>query len=268
MKFSLVEGRRLEAQPGLSGNCPCCGSHMVAKCGERRVWHWAHREVLRCDHWKENETEWHRNWKNKFPAEWQEIISRAENGERHIADVKTTCGRVIEFQHSYLEPKERRSREAFYGSMFWVVDGLRRQRDKSSFFTTLLGRHFVSQEWLRYLVPSNRCPLLRDWSDSRVGVFFDFGISQEDVDRFNVPVVWHLSPKKPDGHALLTPFPVKNFIAALRNGVPFTGIRAKVTTRTINVPIRLPYWPSGRPPRGSWPHYQAQQRRARTLPRF
>jgi competence CoiA-like predicted nuclease len=115
MRFALVEGRRLEAERSLSGKCPSCGSTMVPKCGERRVRHWAHRGVLQCDHWWENETPWHRNWKNKFPAEWQEIIHQAENGEKHIADVKTTHGRVIEFQHSYLTIDERRSREAFYG---------------------------------------------------------------------------------------------------------------------------------------------------------
>jgi len=39
-------------------------------------------------------------------------VHRAEDGEKHIADVKTYHGRVIEFQHSYLKPVERRSRQA------------------------------------------------------------------------------------------------------------------------------------------------------------
>src|SRR5262245_49311923 len=117
MKIALVDGNRLEARPGLSGKCPYCQSAMIAKCGERRVWHWAHRGVLKCDHWWENETEWHRNWKNNFPVEWQEVIHTAENGEKHIADVKTASGRIVEFQHSHLEPVERRSREAFYEPM-------------------------------------------------------------------------------------------------------------------------------------------------------
>ena len=92
MKFAVVEGSRREAEPGLSGECPNCDSALVAKCGERRVWHWAHRATLHCDHWWENQTEWHRTWKNEFPAEWQEIVHRTNNGERHIADVKTAHG--------------------------------------------------------------------------------------------------------------------------------------------------------------------------------
>jgi competence protein CoiA len=77
---------------------------MVAKCGEVRAPHWAHRSRRECDHWWEPETEWHRAWKNAFPEEWQEIVHWAEDGEKHIADVKTGRGWVIEFQHSYFAP--------------------------------------------------------------------------------------------------------------------------------------------------------------------
>src|SRR5882724_2105651 len=87
MKFARTNGQRQEAQPNLSGECCGCGAPMVARCGDIRVWHWAHRSGRACDPWQENETEWHRAWKDRFPAEWQEIVHRAEDGERHIADV-------------------------------------------------------------------------------------------------------------------------------------------------------------------------------------
>ena len=102
---------------------------MIAKCGDQRVWHWAHRGVRVCDPWWEPETEWHRAWKNEFPADWQEAIHFAQTGEKHVADVKTQSGMVIEFQHSFLKTEERMSREAFYRKMVWVVDGRRRKRD-------------------------------------------------------------------------------------------------------------------------------------------
>ena len=113
MKFALAHGQRQEAQPNLSGECPGCGRPMVARCGEVRVRHWAHKGRRHCDPWWENETEWHRGWKDRFPADWQEIVHPDGDGERHIADVKTGDGWVIEFQHSYIKPEERRSREAF-----------------------------------------------------------------------------------------------------------------------------------------------------------
>ena len=52
--------------------------------------------------------------------------STPQAGEKHIADVKTERGDVLEFQHSPLDPQERRAREEFYQRMVWVVDGTRR----------------------------------------------------------------------------------------------------------------------------------------------
>ena len=93
--------------------------------GDIKVWHWAHKSKKMCDHWWENETQWHRDWKNCFPEEWQEVVHFAEDGEKHIADVKTPSGLVIEFQHSAIKPDEQRSRELFYRNMIWIVDGTR-----------------------------------------------------------------------------------------------------------------------------------------------
>jgi hypothetical protein len=82
-----------------------------------------------CDTWAEKETDWHRAWKNNFPPECQEFVQHDEqSGEKHIADVRTPHGLVIEFQHSPLDPLERAARERFYGNMVWVVDGTRLQR--------------------------------------------------------------------------------------------------------------------------------------------
>ena len=117
MKYALVQGQRQGAQPRLSGECPVCGSAVIAKCGQHRVWHWAHRSIRSCDPWWENETPWHRDWKNQFPADWQEKVHRADNGEKHVADVRTESGVVLEFQHSPLPAHERAAREAFYRDM-------------------------------------------------------------------------------------------------------------------------------------------------------
>ena len=111
---------------------------MIAKCGKFVRWHWAHKSRQSCDPWWEAETDWHRDWKNKFPEEWQEVVhTDARTGERHIADVKTPHGLVIEFQHSALSPEERRSREDFYKDMIWIVDGDRGSTDPGFFLMGL-----------------------------------------------------------------------------------------------------------------------------------
>src|ERR1041385_5779332 len=133
MKFARVNGQRQEAQPNLSGECCGCGLPVIAKCGNIRVRHWAHRAGGVCDPWWENETEWHRAWKDLFPAECQEVVHHAGDGELHIADVKTHDGWFIEFQPSPISPEERRSREAFYQSLIWVVDGTTLKRGQRHF---------------------------------------------------------------------------------------------------------------------------------------
>ena len=118
MRFALVNNERSEAIPKLKGECAGCGQPVIAKCGKKRIWHWAHDAKKACDKWWETETDWHRGWKDKFPREWQEIIHHDEkSGEKHIADVRTEHGFVIEFQHSHLSPQERHARESFYKNM-------------------------------------------------------------------------------------------------------------------------------------------------------
>lgn len=97
---------------------------MVSKCGPRVIHHWAHFGRRNCDPWWENETPWHREWKNLFPAECREIHHVASNGEIHRADIVTPTGIVIEIQHSAMTDAERISRENFYSNLVWILDGL------------------------------------------------------------------------------------------------------------------------------------------------
>jgi hypothetical protein len=149
---------------------------MIAKCGEIRMWHWAHKSGRKCDPWWENETEWHRNWKGQFPEEWQEVVHHASDGERHIADVKTSDGWVIEFQRSPIKAEERDSREAFYTSLIWVIDGKKRKRDEKKFLKAWneAARPFVNGPLLRRL-SYYEGRLLEEWAGRAAHVLLDFG---------------------------------------------------------------------------------------------
>ena len=225
LKFALVEEERREAQPGLSAVCPVCGDPVIAKCGDIRIWHWAHRGLLTCDPWWE-ETEWHRGWKGEFPEPWQEVVHWSESGEKHIADVKTESGIVLEFQHSFLRPEEREAREGFYPIMIWVVDGLRLKRDQSQFFTSLNTARVINLKPLTFAFPLNKGALLRDWTARRVPVFFDFGHTSEllDVLRSDEHFLWLLGPRSPSGVACVSPVSRTSFLRAYREGVPLSGI--------------------------------------------
>lgn len=211
MKFALVNGERSEAQPDLKGSCPACDRPVVARCGSLRVWHWAHKGKLMCDPWWEGETEWHRAWKGQFPADWQEVVHFAADGEKHIADVKTGDGWVLEFQHSALSADERRARTAFYPRLNWIVDGTRRKRDVMQFDRALReGAQLGRQGLVMKLFPDG-CRLLEEWAEDRAPVFLDFGEPQR---------LWWLFARGQSGWAYVAQYPRIEFIAAHRGDAP------------------------------------------------
>jgi len=173
MHFAYVNGARVPPAPGLKGVCGVCGTTLIAHCGDYKIWHWHHKSRRGCDPWWEPETQWHRDWKNIFPADQQEVIHHAESGEKHIADVRTSAGKVFEFQHSILKKEELESRESYYGdALIWIVDGLRSDFDAVRFSLGLGGLwpdfsvrwHSTSKLWHR-------------WAAAKRPVFFDFGSS-------------------------------------------------------------------------------------------
>ena len=129
MKFAKVDNIKSEPKKGLTGVCLFCGSPVIAKCGQKNIHHWSHKGKLECDYWWENETEWHRKWKDYFPENWQEIIQYSDHGEKHIADIMTDEGWVIEFQNSFLSSEERQSRNDFYKKLIWVFNGEKYRSD-------------------------------------------------------------------------------------------------------------------------------------------
>ena len=176
MKFAEFENTRIEATPGATGFCPGCKAPLTAKCGDKNIWHWAHRGRKHCDFFREPETEWHRNWKDRFPAEWQEVSSRDEHGELHIADVKAPNGYVVEFQHSPIKIDEVKKRTKQHAPMIWVVDGLRRKTDKVQFekdieFCSVTEK--PSDEISRLSPYTVR--LVKEWCEIGAIVAFDFG---------------------------------------------------------------------------------------------
>ncbi|WP_244864291.1 competence protein CoiA family protein [Pseudomonas sp. St386] len=115
MRYADVNGVKSEAQPKMQAVCRACGGELVAKCGKHVIWHWSHLSLDTCDRWWETETEWHRRWKDRFPKDCQEVIQYdALTGEKHISDVRTEHGVVVEFQRSTIDHSEVKARESFY----------------------------------------------------------------------------------------------------------------------------------------------------------
>jgi hypothetical protein len=235
MKFALVNGEKSEATKGAKGLCRSCGAELIAKCGKVKINHWAHKGKLDCDPWRESETKWHREWKNCFDAEWQEVIHKDEiTGEIHRADVTTPHGWTIEIQHSPMDDEERKARNSFYKKIAWVIDGTRRKTDIDQLNRLLTNGVSLKTKFLTVAVnPDNKNRLLTEWHNKDSLVFFDF----KQSDRNRQRIIWFALPKlKPEdayipaftNYLFLQAFPASWFI-----GTHISGVFDQFFTREI-----------------------------------
>ena len=92
--------------------------------------------------------------------------------------MKTDDGWVIEFQNSYLKPEERRARNAFYHpKLVWVVNGLKRKRDRPQFDKAYKeGKEVGESSIVRIgFWDWDESRILKEWAESKKNIFFDFG---------------------------------------------------------------------------------------------
>jgi hypothetical protein len=137
--------------------------------------------------------------------------------------VKTDRGWVIEFQHSYLKPEERRSRDAFYQKLIWVVNGTRRKRDGAQLLKAWNEGVPVGQNSPVRKVFSDGCVLLREWAGSNAPIFIDFG---------DLQLLWWLFAKSADGWTYVAPYSRAKFIESHRCGE--TEITAREFDEFVN----------------------------------
>lgn len=125
MLFAILDDKKIEPIPNTQAKCPLCGEKVLSRCGEIKVWHWAHFKGKSCDSWYEPETHWHKNWKLTFGKENCEIKIAKEDCW-HVADVLTKEKVVIELQNSPIQKNIIRKREEFYGErMIWLINGIK-----------------------------------------------------------------------------------------------------------------------------------------------
>lgn len=136
--------------------CPKCGELLTVKNkGKKVAAHFAHKPESNCDDWGDM-SEWHREWQNHFPLEYQEVVME-KDGEKHRADICIEGRKlVIEFQHSPIDAEEFNRRNLFYTGcgyrLIWVFDAAKKLNFPARLPTELLqqGKTFLRRlEWKR-----------------------------------------------------------------------------------------------------------------------
>jgi competence protein CoiA len=182
MQYALVNGQRSQPAKGLEGICSNCSCKVIAKCGNVKIHHWAHYRCNEndCDKWWESETEWHRNWKNKFPEKFREkVFKNIVTGECHRADIFTDSGIAIEFQHSRINSDEIKSREEFYKNLVWVIDASRSAVDVERFKKGIGYLYPINDKKNSFSILSKFIDRVfpKNWLNSSVPVVFDFQLA-------------------------------------------------------------------------------------------
>jgi hypothetical protein len=111
-----------------------------------------------------------------------------------------------------------------------------------------------------YSVAISDSALLRDWSASRVPVYFDFGTGETgDTSGFDTTALWRLNPRTQDGNVYLFRVPRAEFVRVHLVGEPYDEQCAGLIEQVDN------YFRQQQAPRTlcAFERYSAQRVRAR-----
>ena len=182
-RYALIDGVRTDirdAPKGAHGICPLCGDELIARKGLVNTWHWAHKSKEVCDAWYEPKGAWHCWWQNQFDNTWQElIITKPDPNDptqeiKHIADICTPNGWVIECQYSPMSHETIKAREDFYKNMIWIVCGTRCTRDVEKGKPLFELTFKESTDGILYTVLADGDAFNKPWRTAKKPVFFDY----------------------------------------------------------------------------------------------
>lgn len=181
--------------------CPICHGKVRLKAGSVNATHFAHVNLVDCDDFTSDMSEWHRYWQSLFPEKNREVIVTNDK-ETHRADV-LCYGTVVEFQHSPISEDEFWWRNNFYRSsgykVVWIFDLIEAVNQ---------GRMRHYDEWheegdsggkFKWLYPYRFLRGFYPQDEKDITIFFQLSAFREDFeddeDGYMEKVIW----VRPDG---------------------------------------------------------------------
>lgn len=115
--------------------CQCCGSSVIAKTGDKKVWHWAHEFLGDCT--QKGKGEWHYFWQDQLDI--TEVEVRDPKWPNNIADICIRDPRlpdgylVVELQESAISLEDIHQRNQAYKHILWITNNLNNKPHKRNF---------------------------------------------------------------------------------------------------------------------------------------
>ena len=180
---------KIKAAPNKKAMCPLCKGELIPKCGKIMIWHWAHKSNKDCDDWYEPESVWHKDWKDNFPKECQEVTIG-----KHRADIK--IGElIVELQNTPLSADKIQERENFYGNMVWILNGralgnglnLKKKKIQINKQSQLNGNPMEKTGRMKEITTFRWKHPPKSWWVANKPIFIDFSDIQEESGRWIKP---------------------------------------------------------------------------------
>jgi competence CoiA-like predicted nuclease len=125
--------------------CQCCDSPVIAKTGDKKVWHWAHEFLGNCS--QKSKGEWHYLWQDFFNEDEVEVTD--PKWPHNIADICIKDPRlpdgylVVELQESNISLNKIHQRNNAYKHILWITNNLNKKPVKRNFTDPSLDNYAI-----------------------------------------------------------------------------------------------------------------------------
>ena len=156
------KAERIRATKNAIAICPECKESLIPKCGDIKIWHWAHKHESNCWYSSHPMTLFHLAWQDLALKQGYDVEVNFKNDDGkiiHRADILTKNNRIVEIQHSDISSKEMIKRSEFYKSkqllVDWIIDDNKRYNKNKIEYTPYL--HPTTKQ-IQHQIYSNHYP--------------------------------------------------------------------------------------------------------------
>lgn len=195
------KAERIRATKNAIAICPECNESLIPKCGDIKIWHWAHKHESNCWYSSHPMTLFHLAWQDLALKQGYdvEVNFKDESGKIiHRADILKKDNRIVEIQHSNISSKEMIKRCEFYKTkqllVDWIIDDNERYKKEKLIYTPYLHptTNQIQHKIYNIKLPKKYTCLFENETAKYGKVIMDFGGIESDPLTHNLFLIHKL----------------------------------------------------------------------------